>query len=185
MENAIVQNRTDLERLEGVITRNLQSFYEVGRALMEIRDRGLYRDVLGFATFEEYCKAKWDFSRIRAYQLIEAVEVRENVLTQVNIEPLSEKQLRPLARLEPEQQREAWQKAVETAPEGKVTAAHVSKVVRGMVGTQEGAVIADGPKPINESANFVNIKVSWHACSDSDKKKFVRWMREYYPKYLS
>jgi hypothetical protein len=34
--------------------------------------------------------------------------------------PASERQARPLASLEPEQQREVWQEAVETAPEGKV-----------------------------------------------------------------
>jgi len=37
--------------------------------------------------FEEYCKEKWDFSRIRAFRLIQSVEVRKNVLTGVNIEP--------------------------------------------------------------------------------------------------
>jgi len=41
---------------------------------------------------------------------------------------IPESQLRPLTKLrnKPDQQREAWQKVVETAPEGKVTAAHVS-----------------------------------------------------------
>lgn len=47
--------------------------------------------------------------------------------------PVTESQARPLTRLEPDQQRIAWQKAVETAPEGKVTAAHVYKIVKGMV----------------------------------------------------
>jgi predicted SnoaL-like aldol condensation-catalyzing enzyme len=42
---------------------------------------------------------------------------------------ISERQARPLTKLEPEQQQEAWQKVVETAPEGKITAYHVSKVV--------------------------------------------------------
>lgn len=43
--------------------------------------------------------------------------------------PKSVSQLRPLTTLEPDQQREAWQRAVETAPNGKVTAAHVESVV--------------------------------------------------------
>jgi len=89
---------------------------------MEIRDKSLYRDVLGYQTFEEYCRVKWDLSRPRAYQLIEAVEIKSNLSTTVDI---PERQLRPLARLDPEKQKEAWQKAVETAPEGKVTADHV------------------------------------------------------------
>jgi hypothetical protein len=46
--------------------------------------------------------------------------------------PTAESQARPLARLEPDQQRQAWQHAVDTAPDGKVTAAHVYKIVKGM-----------------------------------------------------
>jgi phage N-6-adenine-methyltransferase len=133
-ELAITKNTEELERLEGVITRNLQSFYEVGRALAEIRDRGYYRDVLGFETFEEYCKQKWDMGRSYAYSLMDSATVIENVRHggQVENAPTNERQTRPLARLEPDQQREAWAEAVETAPEGKVTAAIVAKVVKEM-----------------------------------------------------
>lgn len=130
---AITKNTAELERLEGIIRRNLQSFYEVGRALMEIRDSGLYRDVLGFDTFEAYCKDRWDFNSSRARQLIMSVEAIENVKSVTTVTPNNERQTRPLARLEPDQQREAWARAVETAPEGRVTAAHVRKIVRGMV----------------------------------------------------
>lgn len=129
--NALTRNTADLERLEGIITRNLQSFYEVGRALMEIRDRELYRDALGFPTFESYCKAKWSFTRQTAYQFIDSAKVIENVSDCLQ-KPSNEYQTRPLARLTPEKQREAWKEAVETAPEGKVTAAHVYKIVKGM-----------------------------------------------------
>lgn len=133
MKLVVVQDRQDLDRLEAVISRNLRSsFYEVGSALMEIRNRELYRDVKGYETFESYCKAEWDMSRPRAYQLIDAIQVKENLSTIVDITPSTESQARPLAKLEPEQQRKAWRKAVETAPEGKVTAAHVSKVVKEM-----------------------------------------------------
>ena len=96
---------------------------------MEIRDSGLYRDVLGFQTFEEYCKAKWDFSRQHAYRFIDSVKVVLNVTDRLQSVPVNLEQTRPLARLEPDQQCEAWQQAVATAPEGKVTAAHVYKIV--------------------------------------------------------
>lgn len=88
-------------------------------ALMEIRDKGLYHDVLGYDTFEQYCKARWSFTRQTAYQFIDSAKVVENVSHGLQVSaPLNERQVRPLARLEPQQQREAWQKAVETAPEG-------------------------------------------------------------------
>ena len=38
---------------------------------------------------------------------------------------LLESQARPLVALEPEEQRVVWQRVVETAPNGKVTAVHV------------------------------------------------------------
>jgi len=130
-EVVFIKNRQDLERLEGIITRNLQSFYEVGLALMEIRDRNLHQDVLGFETFEEYCKAKWDFTSNYARRLIGSAETIDNIKNvPIGTLPATESQTRPLVRLEPEKQREAWREAVETAPEGKITAAHVNKVVK-------------------------------------------------------
>jgi hypothetical protein len=87
---------------------------------MQIRDNRLYREIHG--TFEEYCKEKWDISRPRAYQLIKAAEVQDNLSTIVD-KPANEAQARPLTRIkDPDEQREVYQKAVETAPEGKVTA---------------------------------------------------------------
>lgn len=118
-ENAITKNTKDLERLEGIITRNLQSFYEVGRALMEIRDKGLYKDVLGFDTFEIYCKSKWDFTGSYARYLMLSAGVMDNIKTVTIVTPSTESQARPLSKLEPDQQREAWTRAVASAPEGQ------------------------------------------------------------------
>jgi len=126
---SITQYTQDLDRLEGIIRQNLTAFYEVGRALMEIRDRGLYRDVKGYETFEAYCKAEWDFTGRQAERLMVSAVVIENTRP-IGRLPATESQCRPLARLEPEQQREVWKKAVETAPDGKVTAAHVSKIAK-------------------------------------------------------
>lgn len=41
----------------------------------------------------------------------------------------TERHMRPLAKLEPEEQRAAWQQVVESAPNGKITAQHVQRVV--------------------------------------------------------
>ncbi|MCX5810166.1 MAG: hypothetical protein NTX36_12495 [Proteobacteria bacterium] len=80
-------------------------------------DNKLYRKTHG--TFEEYCKEKWNIERRRAYQLIDGYRISENV----NARTQTEYQLRPLTKIkDPDQQREAFQKAVDTAPEGKVTA---------------------------------------------------------------
>lgn len=54
-----------------------------------------------------------------------AAEVVENVSHGTQILPESERQARPLTRLDPVEQPVIWQRAVETAPNGKVTAARV------------------------------------------------------------
>lgn len=137
MELTIKKDRAYLEYLEGIIQKNLMSFCEVGRALMEIRDRELYKVKNGgaYGTFEAYCRGAWDFNRAHAYRLMDSAKVIETLSPVGDISPVNERQLRPLTRLndDPEKQRVAWQRAVETAPEGKVTAAHVQKVVREMV----------------------------------------------------
>jgi hypothetical protein len=114
-----------LAELEQTIEAGLQTFVEVGLALREVRDSRLYRVTHG--RFEDYCKERWQIERRRAYQLIDAAGVAENVNPGSQI---GEKHIRPLTSLPPEVQREVWQKSVETAPNGKVTAAHVEKVAK-------------------------------------------------------
>jgi hypothetical protein len=160
MENAITKNTVELEQLETVIKQNIGAFYEVGRALMEIRDKGLYRDVLGYETFEAYCKARWDMSKMHAYRLMDSCKVIETVKSNQLVTPANESQTRPLARLEPDQQREAWQKAVATAPEGKVTAAHVSKVVKEITGEQPKQKPEPKPTIPEHAVYFATIAIS-------------------------
>jgi ribosomal protein L37AE/L43A len=125
-----------LAELETVIERGLLTFIEVGSALMEIRNSRLYRQM--YNTFEEYCQQRWDLRRSRTYQLMDAAEVVENLKSSTIVElsnaniplPVNEAQARPLAKLEVEMQRQAWQRAVETAPQGRITARHVETVVR-------------------------------------------------------
>lgn len=122
-----VTNR--LQQCEVVIEKGLQTFTNVGNALLEIRDSRLYKET--YDTFEDYCRERWGMVASRARQLIAASEIVSNLqsVTNVTLLPTTESQTRPLSSLEPEQQLEAWAKAIETAPEGKITAAHVQSVV--------------------------------------------------------
>jgi len=126
-----VIEKTELEELETVIKQDMGAFYRVGCALAKIKDSRLYRET--HSTFEEYCKDRWEMGKSTAYQLIDASIVIENVRHGGQIEaPINERQARPLTKLATaEAQREAWEMVVETAPEGKITAYHVSKVVNG------------------------------------------------------
>jgi len=126
---------SELARYEAVIQRGLGMFVETGQALLAIRDGKLYREFFG--TFEEYCQAKWGMSRPQAYRLIGAAEVVTNLSPIGDILPAAESQIRPLTALEPDQQREAWAKVIEVAPDGKVTAALVQDVVDKMLWPDE------------------------------------------------
>ncbi len=117
----------DRQRLEATIAHGFQSFIEVGNALQEMRDRKLYRNTHG--TFEEYLQGQWGLNRRRGYELMAAADV-VNVINLSQIDPpQTESHTKPLTRLASDQRAAAWQEAVETAPNGKVTAAHVAEVV--------------------------------------------------------
>lgn len=66
------QEKTQLFKLESVIRTGLKTFFEVGRALMAIRDLKLYRE--RFKTFEAYLASRWEIKRQRAYELMDAYE---------------------------------------------------------------------------------------------------------------
>lgn len=133
-----VQEEKRLEQLEGVVVENFQTFVQVGQALAEIRDRKLYR--VKALTFEKYCKELFDIAKSRAYELISAADVVENVRHGGRFEgeevllPLNERQVRPLAKLRPEQQVAVWKAAVDSAPQGKLTASHINRVVKNYLG---------------------------------------------------
>ncbi|MEH1781191.1 MAG: hypothetical protein V7L26_19165 [Nostoc sp.] len=157
-----VEELTDEEQSDRLhLERKVEkAVFEAGKALMELRDRRLYRST--HSTFEEYCKDRFGFQRRHPYRLIEASAVFDNLMkmcpkgTQTETEtetetessnaeiypsgtqteneemcpigtqilPTSERQVRPITKLESQQQWEVWQRAVEEAG-GKVPSARV------------------------------------------------------------
>ena len=126
MEILNIDESHELERCEVVIKQGLQTFIEVGQALMTIKEKRLYR--IGYKTFEDYCVEKWSISRPRAFQLIEAANVISGLSTIVDILPKTESQVRPLTSLEPEIQKQVWSEVVKTHGDN-ITAAKVQTVV--------------------------------------------------------
>lgn len=159
-----IQEVERLKELEHVIKDGLYTYFEVGGALMTIRDLELYRAT--HSTFESYCRDTFQISRAQAYRLIDSHNVQSTIdkaqainfieqATSLQLEtknkeekeevlndlkrstlqkPQNESQVRPLTKLPPEKQVKAWRKAVETAPDGKITAKHVQQVVNTMTG---------------------------------------------------
>lgn len=126
MEILNLEESHELERCEVVIKQGLETFIEVGQALMVIRDKRLYR--VGYRTFEDYCQEKWSIKRANAYRLIEAAQVITHLSPIGDILPKSESQTRPLTYLEPEIQKEVWNTVVKTHGEN-ITAAKVQTIV--------------------------------------------------------
>jgi hypothetical protein len=107
---------------EAVIERGIKTFYEVGIALADIRSRKLYR--ADYSTFEEYAEKRWQMTRSRAYQMIDAAGVVSTIVDTELPPPANEGQARELGRV-PEPERAAvWAETVERT-DGKPTAAAV------------------------------------------------------------
>lgn len=149
-----VQEANRKAELEATIERGLQTFVEVGLALMEIREAGLFRPA---QTFEEYCNQRWGWTRRHANRMIASAEVTANLGPVGPVLPATERQARPLTPLSPDLQREAWREAVDTAPNGKVTAAHVQAVVDRMTKPEpEDEEPEDGDSCLNCKYNHYN-----------------------------
>ena len=123
------REQRELKQLEEEIE---QSFVRAGRAFRIIRDSKLYRQ---YGTFEQYCRERFGFSdRRHPYRLIAAIEVIENLFPKnvtnlvTPVMPSSESQVRPLTKLEPKLQKDAWAKAVDETG-GRVPPARVVKDV--------------------------------------------------------
>jgi len=112
--------RAALERYEDVLRKGLSTFFEVGNALLAIREARLYRHAC--ATFEQYCHERWGMGRTYAWRVIGAAE-RLKLLPPVGElqRPCNEFQMRPFLRLEPEAFPGAWQQVVARAKDGKIT----------------------------------------------------------------
>lgn len=117
----------NLNRLEKAIAGGLQTFREVGAALLEIRDSRLYRET--HATFEAYCSERWAMPRSRAYQLIESAKVVDALGDPDGM--TNEAQARELSSLgNPAEMKTVWEAAEARAEETNrpVTAALIRRV---------------------------------------------------------
>jgi hypothetical protein len=134
--------RSDLKRCERIIKRGSTVFIQVSEALMEIRDKRLYRE--NYPTFDGYCQDKWGFTARHGQRLLAAKDVVDNLRPTGRI-PDNERQARPLVGLPAETQREVWQEAIESADDGKITAERVAEIAE--VHKIESPAPASTPEP--------------------------------------
>ena len=143
LEELSEDEERERHRLELRVER---AFYEAGVALRRLRDTRLYRST--HRTFEKYCRDRFGFTYRHGNQLIAGSLVIENLQMGTNrsqndndghlgtnrsqILPTKLEQVKPLTALEPMEQRQVWQEAVEAAggkvPNGRIVKGIVSRL---------------------------------------------------------
>lgn len=90
--------KAELDQCEAAVVEHLRSFVIVGENLARIRDNRLHRET--HSDFGAYCRERYGITRSRSYQLIDAYAV-SGIVKKVStvVDTLSERQLRPLAKL--------------------------------------------------------------------------------------
>ena len=131
-----------LHDCESLIYKHLHSFVQVGLALAQIQRQRLYR--AEYSSFQEYCRARWDFGRVHAHRMVKGAELVETLHADLADLPLpeTERQVRPLTRLAPALAKEAWTIAVSQADGRSITARLVADAARDLTNTFQ-----DSPRP--------------------------------------
>ena len=163
MSEGLIQTKetlTAVERTEWIekrdtVRRGKAVFYEVGQALLVIREKRLYREE--YFTWDDFCDAELGRSRRYADNMIESAQAVKNlgaIAPEFSTIPTTESQARELVGLQPQQQCEVWQAAVETAPGGKVTAAHIRSLVARNMSQDEKAAVQSLSREIHAQEFF-------------------------------
>ena len=146
MSNAEAQ---DWERQVGSTASSLRNL------LFDGYERQAWK-ALGFDTWTDCLTSlsdKFGISDRHMWRLHQANQ-SQKLLTHGSVGEIPERQLRPLTSLPPDLQREAWREAVDTAPNDKVTAAHVQAVVDRM--TQ--------PEPEDDEPDIYDLNIWCSGC---------------------
>src|SRR5215471_2161450 len=123
--------RERLVECERVVQGGLGEFFQVGNALLTIREERLYRGT--HSTFELYCRSRWGFGRSYACRVMGAAQrIKLLPLDNPLPKPTNEFQVRPLLRFKPEEFPEAWKEVVAKAPNGKITTRLVETVAKSL-----------------------------------------------------
>ena len=171
-----------LEFQEKRIESAKSAFIAVADALMEIRDQRLYRAT--HATFEAYCKERWDFARNYANKLIGSAEVIHSLPTELGTMVPNERVAREVAKVEPANRERVVRQAVENADGGKITArdvkeaaqdAKVIELVPKAQGLSPEAQRA-GDEADRDSEKLWRLKSLWKKTNKRDRALFRGWI---------
>ena len=116
-----------LKQCEASIRSGLKTFFEVGAALLAIREGNLYRAT--HRTFADYCADRWGIGRTYSWRLTGAAERLKLLPSGDFPKPLSESQSRPFLKLKPQEFPAAWIKVLQAAKGHKLTAKLVNTLI--------------------------------------------------------
>jgi hypothetical protein len=165
-----------LTELEAVVERGMKTVVEVGTALLEIKDRRLYREK--FTTFEVYCHERWGFGAHRAYQLMDASVVVQDLSTRVDIPPATEGQTRPLVNLDPVQREKVWTVAVEKHGPNP-TVKQVKQVKQEIIGRTPTAKEFNSAMDRTCLAADLGEEPDWSVTLDREEEKRLRQIKSW------
>jgi hypothetical protein len=120
----LVRMMTEAEARERVKQINNQ-IGEIGKLLLDMKEREGWK-ALGYSNWYECAAAEFKISQSRIYQLLDASKTQQEISTICGMAPTRESQLREFSDIEtPEEKAAVYKAAIETAPNGKLTAKHI------------------------------------------------------------
>lgn len=145
-----------LQDYETIIEQGEKTVIEVGQALLAINRARLYRGQ--YRSFQEYCTERWGFGRRRAYDLMKASEIADELCANgaQHRSNLNERQLRAVAKLSGTDERiKALGRAKEIAGKKKVSSRHIEEAVNEILGIDKPVIIdvTPEPEPAHEANN--------------------------------
>lgn len=174
-----------LAEQERTIERGLQSFIDIGRALAKIRDQRLYLDT--YNSFEVYCQSRWQLSRPRAYELMNAATLVDGMSAAIEMSaiadtplPSNEAQARELTGVNPADAVEIMAE-VNEATDGKPTAKAIrdavtsrsTTVIRDEAGEEIGGIVDDRDPAEMTEADWIDDAYDSDALSEEIEAEFL------------
>jgi len=139
----ITMTEPSLIECERIIQAGLDTFKEVGNALLKIKDSGLYK--AKFATFEDYCQTRWGMGRNYVNRIITAACVVSELPADLVPIVTKESQARELAQVPAAARADVLK---EVAAAGPVTAKAIKEAAKRNAEPEERPrIICGTPKP--------------------------------------
>jgi len=133
-KTAVPNDRLTPDQARSLVERIRSHITDARALVLELHEKEGWK-ALGYDSWRECVVAEFEQSQSYLYRLLDAAQVEKNI-SPIGEKPIPESVLRPLTRLEPEQQREAYKEA--SAKGERPTAKQVKEVVQKLFPTPNG-----------------------------------------------